>query len=227
MKRSHAIALGATGVILAGAWLGSGNTRVGDEDAPTVEAGIYADANECISARVLTRDVCEAEFKKATEAHVASAPKYADRATCETQYGANQCRTSTFNGASVFVPAMIGMLVANHLSGQRQSQPLYPNRNAPPACAPGQTPQTQPGCTTSSSRSYATSTGSYLSRSIGQSGSNTATRIPAAVAAVPVARSTVIPAGTPYSAPTASPASSGGVARGGFGSTGHASSSSS
>lgn len=241
MKRSHAIALGATGIIAAGAWLGSGTTRVGD-DTPTVEAGIYADANECISARVLTREVCEAEFDKAAATHTASAPKFADRATCETQYGANQCKSSTFNGASVFVPAMIGMLVANHLSNQRQSQPLYPNRNALPPCAPGQGPQTQqpgtpqmmPTCapassssgSTSSSRSYSTASGYLVGRSMGAFASN-AMQIPAAIAAAPAARSSVIPAGTPRSAPTSIPASSGTVARGGFGSTGRASSSSS
>ena len=222
MKRSHAIALGATGIIVAGAWLGNGSTRVGD-DTPTVEAGIYADAAECISAGVLTRDVCEAEFKKATEAHVAAAPKYADKATCEAQYGASQCRTTTFNGASVFVPAMIGMLVANHLSNQRQSQPLYPQAGAMPPCQPGMTPQTQAGC--SPTRSYSTSSGSTIFRSSGISAA--ATRVPTSAVTAPVARSSIIPSGTPRSTPTSSPASSNSVARGGFGSTGHATSSSS
>lgn len=262
MKRSHAIALGATGIILAGAWLGrAGNQRVSsDIPDPGTDAQVFASIEECLAARrgfaipkivdgriVDTKSegqlACEADFKAASETHVTTAPKFSSAGDCEAQYGASQCKPASFNGASVFVPAMVGFMVANHLIGQRQPQALLPPQNGVPLCPPGQTPQTQPGCvaprTASSSsgssygsgwRSYSTSSGHTVSRP-DAAGSSTV-KVPTAAAAVPAARSSLGAVAAKSSAignssTGRSAGSSGTPSRGGFGSTASSRSSSS
>lgn len=237
MKRSHAIALGATGIIFAGLWMGRGVQKVGDETPK--DAAIYASTEECIRAGVLGSDVCEAEFRKAADSHLAAAPKFPSQGACETQYGASQCRPATYNGASVFVPAMVGFMVANYLSNQRQAQPLLPpNAMGAAPCPPGVTPAMQPGClmprqasnsssssSSSSSgwRSYSTSSGTNVSRT--ETGNGVA-KVPgsATSAAFTSARSTT---SSPSSHTTTSTSSSSTVSRGGFGSTGRSTASSS
>lgn len=236
MKRSHVIALGATGIIFAGVYAGRVSQK--STDNTPKDAAIYANAQECIRAGVLGSDVCEAEFRKAADSHIATAPKFQNQQTCEAQYGASQCRPATHNGASVFVPAMVGFMVANYLSSQRQAQPLLPpNAMGAAPCPPGVTPAMQPGClmprqasnsssssSSSSSgwRSYSTSSGSTVSRT--ESGNGVA-KVPgsATSAAFTYARSTT---SSPSSHTTTSTSSSS-VSRGGFGSTGHSTASSS
>lgn len=238
MKRSHAIALGATGIILAGAWLGSGKNEA------SADAAIYGDVNECIRAGALNREQCETQFAEAEKSHLATAPKFANTSECEMQYGAGQCKPATFNGASVFVPAMIGMLVANHLTNRRQAQALLPPQNGIPVCPPGQTPQSMPGCvaprqgsTTSSSsssgggwRSYSTASGHSVSRDT--SAGQTRVQVPAQAAAAPSPRTSLGAVAPRTSSVTSarsssSSASSNTVSRGGFGSTARSTSSSS
>jgi uncharacterized protein YgiB involved in biofilm formation len=259
MKRSHAIVLGATGVILAGAWLGSsGNQRVDTSQPPESEAQaqIYASVEECVAGRKplfpqfgpdfkdkLTEDqlACESLFKDATAKHVTTAPKFGNQNECEAQYGASQCRPASFNGASVFVPAMVGFLVANHFLGKGQPQALLPPRQqgAVP-CPPGVTPAQQPGClmprqqssSSSSSgssgsgwRSYSTSSGHTVSKNGAEKSSTVlagATNEPSSRAALGAA-----PARAAASFSSFSNSSSSSASRGGFGSTGHATSSSS
>ncbi|OYU50107.1 MAG: hypothetical protein CFE31_00645 [Rhizobiales bacterium PAR1] len=227
MKRSHVIALGASGLIAVALVSGHGDQRITQDEAPK-DAAIYANAQECIRAGVLAADVCEVEFQKAAATHVTAAPKFTDQTACENQYGASQCRPATHNGSSVFVPAMVGFMVGNYLSNQRNAQPLLPpNRLGAAPCPPGITPAMQPGClmprqasTTSSSgssgsssswRSYSTSNGSTVSRTDAGNGT---TKVESA-ATHTSARS------------TSSSASSSTATRGGFGSTGHATASAS
>lgn len=235
MKRSHVIALGATGIIFAGLWMGRGVQKVGDE--PPKDAAIYASTEECIRAGVLGSDVCEAEFRKAADSHLAAAPKFPSQSACETQYGASQCRQTTVNGASVFVPAMVGFMVANYLSNQRQGQPLLPpNAMGAAPCPPGVTPAMQPGClmprqasssgsSSSSSgwRSYSTSSGSNVSRP--ETGNGVA-KVPGNATSAAIARS----GSSSFSSSSSSSSirsSSSTTSRGGFGSTGRSTASSS
>lgn len=258
MKRSHAIFLGATGIILAGAYFGqSGKQRI--DDAPSAEAPasarIYTSLDECIAANkpfltnmqatapaasaeavaIGQRD-CQRDFDEATRKHVQTAPKFSSQSDCEAQYGSQQCRSTTFNGTSVFVPAMVGFMVANALSANRNSQALLPPLRSGAACPPGQTPETMPGCTapprtsssssSSSSRSggwssYSTSSGHTVSRDTSKPAQQTVP-IPHAAAAAPVARTTIgaVSAQPSSYARSSGSSSSSTVSRSGFGSTG-------
>ena len=229
MKRSRYIALAALGVI------GASFLIPGKEDATseTKDAALYANVDECIRANVLGRDTCEAEFRAAQEQFLTEAPKFDSQTTCEGQYGAGQCKSAQVNGASVFVPAMIGFMVGNYLSNARNAQALLPPKLGAQPCAPGMTPQMQPGCamprqqqsTSSSSsgssagswRSYSTSSGATVSRTATGNGT---TKVP----------SSTVPSSTVRSSSGSVPSVGGStqsstVSRGGFGSTAHSTSS--
>lgn len=221
MKRSSMIFLGATGILVAGAWLGRSTGPLGTEE----KANIYDNVNACIAANVLTRDECEAEFAAAREKHLKEAPRFSNASACEAQYGSGQCQPATIGGASYFLPIMAGMLVAQRLMNQRQGQALLPPLANQQPCAPGFTPATQPGCvaqrsTSSSSsstgggwRSYSTTSGAVVSR-------NTA-----GPSTVTVPRTATVPRST--SGPSTTSTSSSNVTRGGLGSTARSTSASS
>jgi uncharacterized protein YgiB involved in biofilm formation len=222
MKRSTAIILGASGVILGAAWLGSSSPE------PETEASIYANVAECINAGVLSRDTCETEFAAARENHTTRAPRFTGQRDCEAQYGSGSCQPATIAGTSYFIPAMAGFLVATHLANRRQAQALLPPLTSQQTCAPGQTPQTQPGCVVRSSggsssaggwRSFSTSSGYAVNRS---SAASPRVTLPSSVTTLPSPRTST----GPVTARTPS-ASSSTVSRGGFGSTGRSVSSSS
>jgi hypothetical protein len=195
-----------------------------------------------------------AEFGKAQEASIADAPKYDALADCEAEYGASQCRPASWNGASVFIPALAGVLMARGLAGAvSQSQPLYPPRTGPQSCPPGFSPAERPECATrtaSSSGSSGSGSGSggrsYYStgsgRSIGRvSGSVLADAV--LPSRTTVSRTTTLPRGGSWSGSSTSSGSSATTSRssssgwsssssstssrGGFGSTASSHSSSS
>jgi hypothetical protein len=219
MKRSSMIFLGATGILVAGAWLGRSTGPLGHDE----KANIYDDVNACVTAQVLTRDQCEAEFAAARGRHLSEAPRFSNSAACESQYGSGQCQPATIAGTSYFLPVMAGILAGQMLANRRPAQALLPPLRTQQPCAPGFTPATQPGCvvqrsssTTSSGggwRSYSTSSGSALSR-------NTA-----GPTTVTVPRGTVTTRSNTGSSTINSPSFS--VTRGGFGSTARSTSASS
>jgi uncharacterized protein YgiB involved in biofilm formation len=244
MKRSHKIMLGATGIILAGAWLGSGNEKVSAPSDPGADARIYTNLDECMKAnrgfaapkfvngqlievKSSEQSKCEEDFRVATENHEKIAPKFAKQAECETQYGAGQCKSTLMNGTSVFLPVMAGVMVANYLSNRHNAQALLPARQAGAVpCPPGVTPVQQPGClmprqaSSSSGRtsywhSYSTSSGHTVSRDMSKP-ANVSTKVPSAAAGLPSVRTSL------GAAPTRSVStyrSSSSTSRGGFGST--------
>lgn len=221
MKRSRYIALAAVGVIGA-SFLLPGKENATDE---AKEAALYADVDECVRANVLGRETCESQFRAAQDKHVSEAPKFGTQNACEAQYGAGQCKPAQANGASVFVPAMIGFMVGNYLSNARNAQALMPPKLAAQPCPPGVTPQMQPGCamprqpqsnsssgTSSSSgaswRSYSTASGDTVSRTA--TGNGTA-KVPSGTVRAPGGSVPSVGSST-QSSP---------VSRGGFGATAH------
>lgn len=222
MKRSSYIALAAIGVIGASFLLpGKENASKDGQDA-----ALYADVDECVRANVLGRDACESQFRAAQEKHVSEAPKFDSQTSCESQYGAGQCKPAQAGASSVFVPAMIGFMVGNYLSNARNAQALMPPKLGAQPCPPGMTPQMAPGCamprqpqassssssSSSSWRSYSTSSGATVSRTASGNGT------------------TKVPSSTVRSGGGSVPSSGGNtqsstVSRGGFGSTAHSTSS--
>lgn len=250
MKRSEYIALGAVGILLAATFWPRGSSAPAPND-PAIDNATgsgfttlaFASLDECRQSQVVTEQDCSASFGKAREATVADAPKYAQLTDCEAEYGASQCRPATWNGASVFVPALAGVLMARSLSGaMASSQPLYPARVGPMSCPPGTSPLDRPECQT---RSASSGSSSSSGRSYYSTGSGRVVgRVAGAVIAdmimpsrTTVTRTTVAPRGGSFSvgntpttsrpSGTFSPSSSPTASRGGFGSSGSSFSSSS
>jgi uncharacterized protein YgiB involved in biofilm formation len=253
LKRSEYIALGAVGVLLAASFWPRTNTAPPPND-PAIDAATgsgfttlaFASLDECRQSQAVTEQVCSAEFGKAQQARVADAPKYTQLSDCESEYGASQCRPATWNGTSVFIPALAGVLIARTLQGAAaSSQPLYPARVGAMSCPPGVSVADRPECQTRSASTGSSSSSGSSGRSYYSTGSGRVIgRAAGAVVAdmimpsrTTVSRSTVAPRGGSFSfgntpstsrpSGSFSPSSAPTVSRGGFGSSGRSFSSSS
>lgn len=106
------------------------------------QAVVFTSAEECSSfSTVAAADQCLADFKAAQALHPQVAPKYANKAECEADFGAGQCETAPeqHSSGSFFMPLMMGYLAGQMLNRQGaapgaaanaarngvQSQPLY------------------------------------------------------------------------------------------------------
>lgn len=219
MKRSEYIAIGAVGLLAVAAfWPRNVTTVGGTVDETPADAQAFATTEECRTTAGMTAEACDRAFASAQAVAAANSPRYENQASCEAQYGAGQCRTSTWNGSSVFVPAMVGMLVARSLANaaQPQSQPLFPSRAGPANCPQGASTPGRPECA-QPARSGGVGAGGVIGsgRAYSTASGTAVTRAPGADARVR------------YDARPRSGVSSGSgtVARSGFGSTGRAGSS--
>lgn len=92
----------------------------------------YPSVDACIKAGVHDAATCEAEFAKAKEVHEKSAPRYADSGNCNADFGQNRCyQQRTSSGGSVWLPFMMGYMLAPRMGMNVYSQPLYRPRNDP------------------------------------------------------------------------------------------------
>lgn len=181
MKRSTQIGLAAAGVVLvATAWSLSGD----DED----DSLVYNSLADCRAGGQLSASQCEQRFNEASANHLRDAKKFDSNNACETEYGAGSCRSTTWNNATVFVPALAGIMLARSLAqGGGVAEPLLPPDRQ--ACPPGsQQPECQQarsssssssgsggGSRSSSSRAYSTTSGSAVVARSGGSTSGVAT----------------------------------------------------
>jgi uncharacterized protein YgiB involved in biofilm formation len=215
LKRSEYIVIGAVGLLAVAAFWPRNVTSVGGsmEEAIAPDAQAFSTVEECRMTAGMTAEACERAFAAAQQAAVANAPRFDNQTSCEAQYGAGQCRSSTWNGASVFVPAVIGMLVARSMmnADQPRGQPLYPPRTGPANCPQGASTPGQPECASQTRSSGGAGAVASSGRSYSTGGGTTVSRAPGPDARVRVdARPRTSTATT----------SSGTVARSGFGSTG-------
>lgn len=171
MKRSEYIALGAVGVLMAGFYL----LRTPSQPSDIVDGQAFASLDECRASGQVPAAACEGAFAAASNEAVGRAPQFASQTACELEYGWGQCRAASWNGASVFVPAMVGVMVARALSGSGQGygQPLYPPRTGASSCPQGANTPGRPDCAQqqqrsgggwASSRSWSTGGGRTVSR---------------------------------------------------------------
>ena len=98
-------------------------------DEPKVEALVFDDLQQCLADKDLTREQCESNYNAAREQHAAVAPKYASRAECEAEFGAEKCEQApqrTESGGSIFMPLMMGYMMGSMMNrGAVAPQPLY------------------------------------------------------------------------------------------------------
>ena len=77
-----------------------------DEDVRVVTS-----VDECLAQTNLSEESCQAAYQSALEEAARTAPRYASRAECESEFGYNQCGSS--GSGSFFVPFMYGYMVSS------------------------------------------------------------------------------------------------------------------
>jgi uncharacterized protein YgiB involved in biofilm formation len=172
VKRSEYIALGAVGLLaVATFWpRGGGADAVAQAEAADLARATgdgfktfaFGSLDECKQAEGIPPNVCDQEFANIRRSdELEQAPKFDKLEECEGAFGASACRPAQFNGASVFVPALAGVLIARSLMqpGQFSSQPLYPAQAGPKVCPPGTDPAARPECAQQRSSSSSSSSG--------------------------------------------------------------------
>ncbi|GLK55942.1 uncharacterized protein YgiB involved in biofilm formation [Methylopila capsulata] len=107
MKRSNGIALGL---------MGAGAVALSVYRGPSeVVGGVFTDAAQCTRAGIPAED-CDSAQRTASIAHRARAPRYANRATCETEADtvceASPAGTSAGAGGETYSPAMGGFTLS-------------------------------------------------------------------------------------------------------------------
>jgi uncharacterized protein YgiB involved in biofilm formation len=125
MKRSRTLVLTS---LMAGAGVSLTACDGADSVGKPVEAVSYTSVAECRAAGALPADQCEAAYKQAQTDNEKVAPRFADRQTCEEQYGAAQCAPRE-NG-SFFTPLLTGFIVGQMMGGGGfRGAPMYRDRN--------------------------------------------------------------------------------------------------
>lgn len=105
------------------------------------QALVYNNVQECEAQALLTPEQCKTEFEKAVNNHLQAAPRYAQQAACEADFGNGACQNLN-SGGNWFIPAMAGFMIGQaldrdrHYSGSSfyyggggRSQPLYRSRD--------------------------------------------------------------------------------------------------
>ncbi len=86
----------------------------------------YDSVEACIAAGENDETVCREEFDRARQLHENVAPRYGSRGDCNTDFGYNRCYRTSVGGGSVWLPFMVGYMLAPRGGfGGIASQPLY------------------------------------------------------------------------------------------------------
>ena len=93
----------------------------------------YDSVKACVKAGQQDEAVCRAEFAKAQKLHNEVAPRYDRARDCNSDFGYNRCYQYRSGGGSVWLPFMMGYMLAPRGGMYVSSQPLYrpssnPNR---------------------------------------------------------------------------------------------------
>ena len=98
------------------------------------EALTYPSVEACIKAGVTDEATCEAEYAKAQSMHNQVAPRYTNSNDCYSEFGYERCyQHRASSGGSVWLPFMMGYMLAPRYGSGVFTQPLYrpshdPNR---------------------------------------------------------------------------------------------------
>jgi len=91
----------------------------------------YKSVDECIKALVRDTATCEKEFAKAKEVHERTAPRYANSRSCNADFGYDRCYQHQTGTGSVWLPFMMGYMLAPRGRSTVYTQPLYRPRDDP------------------------------------------------------------------------------------------------
>ena len=91
----------------------------------------YQSVEACIAAGVQDESTCRAEFDKAKALHEKVAPRYRTSSTCYAEFGYDRCYRQRTSTGSLWLPFMVGYMLAPRGASLIYSQPLYRPSSAP------------------------------------------------------------------------------------------------
>jgi uncharacterized protein YgiB involved in biofilm formation len=143
-KRSAYVGFSAIG--MSAALAGCGPERAPDAK----DVSLYRSVAECSAER--GQKDCDAGWTAAQDEHRKDAPKFADRAACEADWGEGKCEEARNpGGGSFFMPALMGFMMGRALSGGPTTGV------GPQGCPPG-----QPNCAQGGARGVYVGSGGGL-----------------------------------------------------------------
>ena len=89
------------------------------------EALTYDSVEACTSAGVQDAATCQTEFEKAQKQHNEVAPRYARANQCYSDFGYDRCYSYRSSRGSVWLPFMMGYMLAPRGMTSVYTQPLY------------------------------------------------------------------------------------------------------
>lgn len=89
------------------------------------DALAYQSVESCVAAGQHDAATCKAEFEKAQKRHAAVAPRYQNSNSCYSDFGYNQCRVHHTSSGSIWLPFMVGYMLAPRGVNTVYTQPLY------------------------------------------------------------------------------------------------------
>ncbi|HEY3696039.1 DUF1190 domain-containing protein [Phenylobacterium sp.] len=96
------------------------------EQGAPLNAHTYASLAACKAANEVPDEACEQAAKAAVADQDKTAPRFAERATCEDVYGAGQCVPNTQAGqGSFFTPLLTGFVIGQLMNGGFRGGALY------------------------------------------------------------------------------------------------------
>ena len=101
----------------------------GGEDEEQVLA--YDSVEACIASGEHDQTICSEEFEKAQKLHEDVAPRYNQSGDCYSDFGRDRCYRRESGGTSMWLPFMVGYMLAPRGSSFVSSQPLYRTASDP------------------------------------------------------------------------------------------------
>lgn len=156
-----------------------------------VDVSTFADQDACIQAAQsagaeFSPESCEQAYEKALSEHQRTAPRYNEAALCEEQHGGSCQVVDNGSGGSIFMPLMAGWMIGNMMNSSSIAEDERRRRNGVYAGPYSARPLYR-----SSTGSYATASGTTVTKRLGTSAKIAPAGFIASTIKAPMTRATV------------------------------------
>jgi uncharacterized protein YgiB involved in biofilm formation len=88
-----------------------------ERDGPPTEVSAFQSVPECVASGAFSQVQCEEAERTAANDDNRTAPRFADKETCEEQFGAAQCQPRREGSSSFFTPLLTGFMIGQLMNG--------------------------------------------------------------------------------------------------------------
>ena len=163
-----------------------------------VDVSTFADQNACVQAAQsgdagFSAADCEQSYAKALSEHQRTAPRYDEASLCEQQHGGSCEMVTDSSGNSIFMPVMAGLLIGHAMSNMNRSNVDEDERRRRGGVYAG--PYSARPLYRSSTGSYATASGTTVTKRLGTSAKIAPASFRASTVKAPMTRATIARSG--------------------------------